>query len=146
MTVIIWDGKTLAADRMASDNYVKINASTKISRVRGHLVAAAGPAATSREMLAWFIAGAIPAEFPPSLRDLSNIDMLVITPQSEILLYQNTPYPIKMEGSVYALGCGKEAALAVVMLGYDALKAVEIASRICDGCGNGADALTLDEV
>ncbi|MGZ8317506.1 MAG: hypothetical protein ACXWVD_00255 [Telluria sp.] len=141
MTVIAWDGSTLAADRESGDSYVKCFASPKIARIRNHLVGCTGPAAQAREMLAWFAHGAKPADFPPTLRSEKSLSMLAITPQGKILLYQDTPYPIDYIGDKYAIGSGREAAMAVMLAGHDARRAVEIASLVCTGCGNGTDTL-----
>lgn len=144
MTVIAWDGKTLAADRMAGDNWLTCNQTLKIYRIGGCLVGCAGASAKLREMLAWFRAGAQPADFPQSARDSDNVDMLVITPDRGIHLYQNTPFPIEFSQTQFAIGSGKEVARAVMMLGHDAAKAVELACAVCAGCGNGIDTLGLE--
>jgi ATP-dependent protease HslVU (ClpYQ) peptidase subunit len=144
MTVIAWDGKTLAADKEASDAWVKASRTTKIHRRDNGLLAFAGNASMGRELLAWFDAGANPADFPSGNRDASNPTRLMhITLAGEILVYECGPYPLRFENEIYALGSGREAALAVMMLGHDATKAVEIASRLCTGCGNGIDTLEL---
>jgi 20S proteasome alpha/beta subunit len=70
--------------------------------------------------------------------------MLVIAPDGEVRLYQAGPYPMVQENRYCAIGSGKEAAAAVLELGFDAKKAVEIASRVCVGCGNGMDTLELE--
>lgn len=147
MTVIAWDGTTLAADREASDNWIKCFSTTKIARINGHLVGSAGPAAPACEMKAWFAAGADPATFHESLRKLDNLSMLVIAADGTIKLFQNTPYPIiyravnAVIGNRYTIGAGKEAAMAVMLAGNGARRAVEIASLVCNGCGNGIDTL-----
>jgi hypothetical protein len=41
MTVIVWDGKTLAADKQATQADLKRKV-TKIHRLRGHLVGVSG--------------------------------------------------------------------------------------------------------
>jgi ATP-dependent protease HslVU (ClpYQ) peptidase subunit len=145
MTVIAWDGKTLAADKMAGDAWIKRGTLTKIRRWAGAMVGCAGDAALCREMLAWLESGSNPTAFPESCRDRENAPtMLVIGINGQIVTYQHSPYPIEWDkGQPVAIGSGKEAALAVMELGYDARKAVEIASRICVGCGNGIDTLEL---
>lgn len=147
MTCVIWDGKTLAADRESGNTYIKAFRATKISVMRGHLVGLAGNAAINMEWRAWFERGAIPEEFDGVLRDPDHYaNALVITPRAEILAYQRTPYPLRPHGPWYAVGSGSEAALAVLECGFDAVKAVEIASRVCTGVGGGIDSLTLDSL
>lgn len=148
MTVIAWDGTTLAADREAGDSWIKCHSIIKIERSRGHLIGCAGPSTPAREIMAWFDAGALPLEFPASLRPLDSLTMLVITPDGGVTVYQNTPYPIRyvphaITGNRYAIGSGKEAAMAVMLTGANASRAVELVSLVCSGCGNGVDTLTL---
>lgn len=146
MTVIAWDGTVLAADREASDSWIKCNAATKIKRIRDHLVGCSGPAAAAAEMMAWFADGADPAKFHESLRKLDNLTMLAVAADGTIKVYQNTPYPIvytsgPASSNRHAIGCGKEAAMAVMLAGNGARRAVEITSMVCAGCGNGVDTL-----
>lgn len=144
MTVIAFDGRTLAADKQAGDSYVKCGKTTKIRKVRGHLVGCSGESAMAREFLHWFEAGADVATFPQVLREKEPvITVMVITPERKIHTYHNTPFPVEWDNAVHAIGSGREAALAVMTLGYDAEKAVQIASVVCNGCGNGIDTLEL---
>jgi hypothetical protein len=69
---------------------------------------------------------------------------MVITPQRQVLLYEGSPYPIQLENSHAAIGSGKQAALALLMVGCSSTKAVEIVSQLYVGCGGGIDTLTLD--
>lgn len=95
------------------------------------------------EWRAWFADGAKPDDFPPGFRDSNKCSTaLVITEDGAINVYQSTPYPIEIVGPTHAIGSGAEAAMAVMALGHDARKAVEIASLVCSGCGNGIDTLT----
>lgn len=145
MTVIVWDGMTLAADRQAGDSWIKCNSVTKIERIAGHLVGCSGPAAAAREMQAWFAEGADPKAFHDRLRKLDTLTMLAVAPDGTVKIYQDTPYPIIYRdgpfGNRYAIGCGKEAAMAVMLAGNGARRAVEITSLVCAGCGNGIDTL-----
>lgn len=147
MTVIAFDGKTLAADRMSGSQYIKSPASIKAHRIRGCLVGLAGEAAMNAEWRAWFAAGAKPEDFPSTFRDSDKCSTaLVITESGEINVYQATPYPIVIVGPTHAIGSGAEAAMAVMALGHDARKAVEIASVVCAGCGNGIDTIELEKL
>lgn len=144
MTCIAWDGKTLAADKLAGDQWTKFGITTKIHRVGGHLVGLAGIASLNREMLSWFAAGAKPEDFPARQKvEADCSSMLVVNPDGSHTIYQAGPFPMLYESRYAAIGSGKEAAAAVMELGFGAKKAVEIASRVCAGCGNGMDVLEL---
>ena len=65
MTVLAWDGHTLAADKRAVMGTM-ILTTTKIFRVGDALVGYAGDACFGEEMVAWFKRGAKPEDFPSS--------------------------------------------------------------------------------
>ena len=85
------------------------------------------------------------ADFPPSQRDKDDwAGMLVILRDRRIARYERTPYPVFYEDETFAIGCGRDFALAAMHLGKTAREAVEVAIALDSGCGNGIDALTLD--
>ena len=77
MTVIAWDGKTLAADRRAclGNTHRTIH---KLHRMTDCLCASAGESDAAQELIAWFEAGRDPAAFPPSQRDMIFMTRVVL--------------------------------------------------------------------
>ncbi|MFA5898060.1 MAG: hypothetical protein WC829_02985 [Hyphomicrobium sp.] len=142
MSVIAWDGHTLAADKRVSFGTL-IGTTTKIFRVGDALCATAGSAGGGEEMLVWFRDGAKASEFPASQRGDDWAGLMVIR-SGEILKYEKSPYPIRLEDKAFAIGCGRDYAIAAMHLGHDARKAVEVAIALDSGCGNGIDTLTLE--
>ena len=142
MSVIAWDGRTLAADKRLCLGTL-IRTTTKIFRVGDALCAYAGEAGAGEEMLAWFRGGAIPSEFPARQRTDEWAGLLVIR-KGEILKYEKTPYPLMVEDKTYAIGCGRDFALAAMHLGHDARTAVEVTIALDNACGNGIDCLMLE--
>jgi 20S proteasome alpha/beta subunit len=143
MTVIVWDGRTLAADKRASCNGI-VRTTTKIFRVRDMLVGLAGDADYSRAMLQWVIAGMNEDRFPEHQKTSADyVSVLVITKSREILKFERTPYPIVFEDKVFAMGSGRDFALAALHLGCDARRAVEVACALDVSCGNGIDTQDL---
>lgn len=141
MSVIAWDGTTLAADKRASIGTL-IRTTTKIFRVRGDLVGFTGDADTGMAMLAWFEAGADPARWPETQRDKDTWSgLLVIKPDGEIWKFERTPFAVKHPPQHFAVGCGRDFALAAMYLGKSAAEAVEVAIHFDSGCGNGVDVL-----
>lgn len=139
MSVIAWDGKTLAADRRASLGTL-IRTTRKIFMRQYGLVGYAGDADQGEEMLRWLEAGAVAADFPPSQRDRDNwAGVLVINPDRQILKYERTPYPLTFHDGFFAIGSGRDFALAAMHLGKTAREAVEVACHFDSGCGNGVD-------
>lgn len=144
MTVIAWDGETLAADKQSTNAGMR-RAVTKVRRINGSLCAFAGDAAFGMEMLAWLEQGAKPGELPSCQRSDDWVSVLVITPEKRILKYERSAYPIDFsESKFFAMGAGRDFAMAAMHLGCDATKAVEVASVFECSCGMGCDALRFD--
>lgn len=141
MTVIAWDGKTLAADKLANSNGL-IYRVTKIKKIRGHLVGASGDFSPIQAMFKWFEDGADVKEMPKCQDDKDRwTALLVINPKGKIFRYEQDGYPWEIEEKRHAVGCGRDFALAVMEMGGDAIKAVKIASKLDANCGLGVDTL-----
>lgn len=143
MTVIAWDGRTLAADRQAT-NQGYARQATKIHRVPGGLVAFAGSAVHSMALLDWFKAERPPHSWPAPPNDNQEGDALFIGDDRTVLLYAGfSRHPESIEDPFVAMGCGRDYALAALHLGHDARRAVEVACALDIHCGMGIDVLTL---
>jgi len=143
MTIIAYDGKTLAADKRAE--YCGLARTvTKIFRHEGALVGIAGNGAQAREMLAWYEQGAKHENFPPSQRDRDDWASLITITDAGIFNYERTPYPSRIEDQFMAWGSGRDYAITAMHLGKSAREAVEIACLFDVNCGNGIDTLALE--
>lgn len=151
MTVIVWNGEVLAADKMSTDGGQK-RAVTKIYRTTdGSLVAFTGDWDNAQTMLVWVNNGFDPDKFPEFQK--SNdlwVGVLRITPDGRCLKYSRSPHPmdytedVKRLG-VYAMGSGRDYAYGAFGAGVKLSElAVEITSRYCEGCGLGFDWAKLD--
>jgi 20S proteasome alpha/beta subunit len=141
MTVIAWDGKTLAADRQSTDVGLRRSV-TKISRAGdGSLMGAAGQSHICRALRAWYDAGARPEDFPD--KDKTS-HLLVISTKGEMRVYDGHPVPAVFEVERMAIGSGRDYAEAAMFLGKTAREAVEVACHFDNGCGNGIDTLELE--
>lgn len=148
MTVIAWDGKCLAADKQATEGGLR-HITTKIKRIdkgkfKGYLVAGAGVTSQANHMMAWFECGAEPDAFPKyqETEELS-AQLLVITPDKDILRFDINPIPSVFHDEQYAMGSGRDVAIGAMAMGANAIEAVEVASELCSGCGMGIDAIYL---
>lgn len=141
MTVLAFDGRTLAADKQATNNGMKRTV-TKIFRSGDLVVGFTGAADQAMEMLDWVKSGRKVEAFPKSQRDSNWCPTLVID-DGRILVYEQTPYPILIEDPVYAGGSGREYAIAAMYCGLDARRAVAVACNFDDGCGMGIDAIDV---
>jgi 20S proteasome alpha/beta subunit len=142
MTVIAWDGKTLAADKR-STNMGLIHTVTKIFRVRGALVAIDGDFAQGLLMVEWIRNGCDPDTFPESQSDDDKWTNITVADKDGIHVYEQTPCPIHFEDKIYASGSGRDFALAAMHLGKTAAEACEVASIFHSGCGNGVDSFEV---
>ena len=143
MTCIVWDGYTLAADKRSTIGGL-YRVTTKIHRVGSALVGYAGHGAQCSEMLAWARGGFRKAAFPESQRDTdASIVLLVIRPGGVIQAYEHTPHAIEYEDKQFAVGSGRDFALAAMRLGKNARDAVLLAAEFDPGTGNGVDTLEL---
>lgn len=143
MTVICWDGKTLAADKRATSGGGIARTVTKIQRHRGTLLAITGDWDCGMEMVAWWKAGAKPAEFPPAARGEGGATLITISRKTGIATYGTGPYAFPIEAEQCAFGSGRDYAEAAMHLGHDARRGVEVACHFQTDCGNGIDTLEL---
>ena len=144
MTIIAWDGKTLAADRAAT-NCGYQRSVTKIFRVPGGIVGFAGDESRVMAFLEWFKTGMYLGMFPDFQKGDDAVGCLFIRNDGTQLAYTHTPYPAVHTDRFDAIGSGRDYALAAMYLGHDAKRAVEVACALDNGCGNGIDTLTLHE-
>ncbi len=142
MTVIAWDGRTLAADKRMSFG-TSFAVTTKIFRIGGMLVGVAGDAALAREMADWVCDGMQAETFPTKART-DPISMLVIRLDGSLHYFTSSPVPMVLEDKVFTLGSGCDFAAAALYLGKTAREAVEVAIALDSGCGNGIDTLDLE--
>lgn len=143
MTVIAFDGKTLAADKMSCSHGYGYTV-TKIHRLRdGGIAAFSGDGDSAMALLAWLDAARNPATYPEQQRD-NDTSAFVVQPDGSRWSYGKTPYPQRIECQLYAMGHGRDFALAAMHCGKTAREAVELACALDVFCGNGIDTMTLE--
>lgn len=143
MTCIAWDGKTLAADKLADLSGLRRTV-TKIQRTPdGSLIGMSGAFGPGQEVLAWVAAGADPDRVPPIQLTDNWVGVLRITYEGIILTYERGPRPFIIEDEKHAIGSGRDFALAAMHYGATAEDAVGVAILFETGCGGGIDALSL---
>ena len=142
MSVIAWDGKTLAADKRCLIGST-IRSSTKIFRVGDSLVGLSGDFIRALEVLEWLKLGDRSEKFP-AMRGDRHGNLLVVDARGDVWKYEEGPIPYQLDGPHAAAGCGDESALVAMHMGASAAEAVAIVSLFNNGCGNGVDTLTLE--
>lgn len=142
MTCVAFDGRSLAADKQATNYDCRNHVVTKVFKHNGYLLGISGKADIALEMLNWFKDGCAKADFPSVSEDRYGT-LLVITPDKRILMYTESATPVPYEQEFCAIGSGRDYALAAMHLGYSAKKAVSVACHFDVNCGNGIDVVTL---
>jgi len=144
MTVLAWDGKTLAADRLASSGTMKATV-TKIARAGDDLIGICGTLTTGNELREWYLNGADSDFFPAAALEDGETELVVVKPDGKVWVYSGSHMPFQIEDEVCAFGAGAEAAWGALLCGASAERAVEVASQINITCGNGMDVLRLNK-
>jgi len=139
MTVIAWDGKTLAADRRVTFNGTPFEA-TKIFLVSNGesavIYGAAGSTCDANEFHRWIIGD----RDRPKLTDLS----IIAIDEGGIVYWADSDLNwAKLGCGATAIGSGGKFALGAMKAGKSARDAVEIAIMLDVDCGNGIDTLDL---
>lgn len=144
MTIIVWDGKTLAADKQATNSDL-VRKVTKIRRIRGHLVGVSGDWDRAQEIFDWFERGAEHEKLPAFQKADDFIGLLVITPDKRIFKYERSHVPMDFsEEDWFCMGSGRDYAYGALYMGANAASAVMAASAFSTSCGEGVDTLTLE--
>ncbi len=142
MTVIAWDGKSLAADRQATSGDCRREV-TKIRRLKnGDLASFSGSEAGAREMMTWYESGADPAKYPP-MQATSDWVRLILVTKKGVFMYEERPVQMPLKEKFFAWGSGRDFALGAMAAGATAKQAVQITCRYSVGCGMGVDVATL---
>jgi len=143
LTVIAWDGKTLAADRQATSNGL-IRAVTKIwRRGDGAIAGAAGGLAQSLIVREWWQAGEDLSAYPDTQRDEDWAGLFVAHPILGCWHYEQRAARIPVEDRIFAMGNGGDLALGAMAAGACAEQAVAVAIQWSADCGAGIDLLSL---
>lgn len=139
MTVVAYDGNTLAADKLVTfGNERGLRPTKKLVALHGRIYGVAGASGYLVPLSEWYDAGHSPDSIPKSEGDLS---MLIVEPDGRIFhVHSKAPYPIEVQAP-FAIGSGADFAVGAMHAGATAAEAVKIASHVCVSCGGGVDVL-----
>ena len=160
MTVIAWDGKILAADKMFSFGGNTKYAGCKIGRDKvqsgdveiEYLWGLCGEESLTRIFMDWFKNSNNPKDFPDRLYEkeyswgvviISKYKDIDIETDHVISYFSSGPFADIIESQYFATGSGRDFALAAMHCGKNAIDAVTLASDLSVSCGMGYDALRL---
>lgn len=143
MTVIAWDGRTLAADKRTNFGSVVLTTTKLRKYPDGRLAGAAGPSGACRAALDWLADGGDPAKYTAEIKD---VHLLMIRPDGSAWMFDGSAVPMRIEDSFCAIGSGMSEAMVAMACGKTAAEAVELTARYVSNCGNGVDTLTLQRL
>lgn len=142
MTVIVWDGKTLAADRQANCCDMP-RLTRKMRRAKdGSLLAWTGVESIGLILAEWYDNGCYKSEWPHA-QTTDRWARLIVISSVGVIEYEQDPIPFTIQEPKMAWGSGRDFAMGALEMGADAVRAVEIASKYNNLCGFGVDTLTL---
>lgn len=147
MTVIAWDGKTLAADSRSVTSGMS-HAGTKIRRLKDDrgLVGVFGDAGVASQLLHWIenSPGDF-AAFPPHLYGNGEGGLVFINPEGEAGQLCGSPM-LDMFPAPWAWGGGAEMALGAMHAGATAEEAVQICCEHSEYCGGAVQTIRHETV
>lgn len=141
MTVIAYDGITLAADKLSNNGGTKATVK-KIWRLKdGRLFGGAGDFGAVHSLKSHVESGS-PLSASQSDKDDWAVG-IVIGLDKSITIYERYGNKFQVEDKFYAVGSGRDYAIGAMAMGASSARAVEIASQHSTGCGMGVDVLQL---
>lgn len=142
MTIIAWDGKTLAADRQMTNNDLRIQCS-KIMRWRDYVIAWTGDNEQGLILSEWFKGGMAREKWPKFQEHEQNWTRLIYASKSGCGFFERLPVAQEVIDPFVAFGSGRDFAMGAMAMGADARKAVEITQIYSCDCGFGVEAYDL---
>lgn len=140
MTTIAWDGSTLAGDRRGNAGGMAYELGKLRGTADGRLLGFSGDIGVGMLMLDWLDRG---GARPPQQDTDRWATVLEITPDGACWCHGRDSR-WRIEQPFFAIGSGRDFALAAMALGRSAAEAVDLAARFDTGTGNGVDALALE--
>ncbi len=141
MSVIAWDGASVAADRQATEDSTRTSCK-KIIRIRtGEILCDVGDYPIGLALIDWYKKGCDPVKFPKIPKN--NGTKLIVFSASGVLEYETSHHGVPVKEPFFAWGAGKDLAIGAMAMGASAREAVKVASRYNVLCGLGVTALTV---
>ena len=144
MTVIVWDGESLATDRQANDGSMKWEAEkawyiTNKATGKICIVTGVGTLGYIIQLRDWFANG-----METALDITPNMAELIVVDDEGLCVFsgEKTYSPVRLKAPM-AFGHGREYAMGAMAMGANASDAVTIANEYSLHCGKGVAVYTL---
>lgn len=143
MTVIAWDGATLAADTLCTTADGAVIYGDKIWRTPLGLFGGAGDDNAVEKIRIWLMRGGKERHKPTLAQDASVV-CLVVRPDKTLCVIDHQLTPVPYHAQKFAIGTGGPPALAYMKAGKSAAQAVQmVIDGNWDGCGGSVQTLAL---
>ena len=145
VTVIAWDGETLAADTYCTTSDGDIIYGPKIYETPCGLYGGAGDDPAIELVRLWLMKGGTIKKRPPAFGEKVNFIGLLIDRDRDLFILDNNILPVRYFPQKFAIGTGGKTAMALMHCGHSAAEAVQkiISDKLVDGCGGEVQTLTL---
>lgn len=141
MTIIVWTGQHIAADKLSEMEGLK-RTTCKLKRVGAKVLAIVGEHTAGLGLFKWYEEGADPEKYPKR-QETDDWTRLIVADAQGCVYYERTPWPVKVEDPFSAWGSGRDIAMGALAMGADARRAVEITCEFYTNCGLGVDVIDL---
>lgn len=142
MSVIAWDGQSIAADKQMNCNGTCMRGTKARRLASGEVVAGVGNMDQCVMLFDWYEKGADPATWP-AFQTSAEWSYLVVASSAGVKFYAQHPLPLTIENPFFAWGSGRDLALGAMAYGANAKEAVLVACEYESSCGLGVDVFGL---
>lgn len=153
MSVVAWDGTTLAADKQVTyGDMACLGKKLFLSDDGLTVMAKVGDSAHGAVMMEWYTevmaarsAGLEEPEFPKIESYADSFTILIVATPEGAMYFEQTGmgYPIRVYQGNMAWGSGREFAMGAMVMGASAIDAVGVAIDLDIHCGKGVEAYDL---
>lgn len=145
MTTIAYKNGILAGDKQTTHGKVSVR-TRKVHKIGDWLVGGAGDTAHLHEMHEWIREGMDPKTLPAFQRDTGScVEILMVDKAGKLFMLENSHVLYEVEQQFFAIGSGRDFALAAMHLGKSAPEAIEVAAQFDVNTGMGVDTVTLNQ-
>lgn len=142
MSVVVWDGKTIAADRRQCCGALRSETSKMCKLPNGEVLAWTGTQERGLALADWYRDGASPAKWPSFQSDDDWVRLIVASCEGAFF-YEQLPIRQMVIDPFGAWGEGRDFAYGALGMGATARQAVEVTARFCVSVGDGIEAYDL---
>jgi len=138
MSIVAWNGKMLAADRMGVTAEMRVVSPKLVDIGDGIAIAWTGKADQGLILLQWWRDGC-DANAWPAFQQGQEWSRLIIASKGRCFYYERNPMEQEVFLPFCAWGIGRDFAMGAMEMGANPQQAIEVASKWSIGCGFGVD-------